>query len=171
MFKTIVSVASAVLILAGCAAVESVPLGASRDEVIKQYGPPARTVTLATGTRLQYSRQPSGRSAVMVDLDAAGRVASVRQVLNPDDFSRVVVGKWTREDVEREFGKPAFISHVASWKGDIMTYRWRDVGYDMLFWIYLDPDQVAQRIGQSEEYKGGGRDGDRGGSRGGDRGR
>ncbi len=170
VLKVILSVVSAALILAGCAAVESVPLGTARDEVVKQYGTPTRTVTLATGTRLQYSRQPLGRSAVMVGLDAAGRVTSVRQVLNSTDFSRVVVGQWTRDDVEREFGKPAFVSHVGSWKGDIMTYRWRDAGSDMLFWIYLDPGQVAQRVGQTEEFKGNDRDNDRGGGSGNDRG-
>lgn len=153
MLKIILSVTGAILILAGCA-VETVPLGTSRDEVIKQYGTPTRTVTLATGTRLQYSRQPAGQSAIMVDLDPAGRVTSVRQVLNPDDFSRVVLGKWTREDVEREFGKPAAINHVYSWKGDIMTYRWRDVNYDMFFWVYLDPNHVAQQVGQGEELRG-----------------
>lgn len=141
------------LMLAGCA-VESVRPGASSDEVIKQYGAPSRTVTLASGTRLQYSQQPAGQSAIMVDLDSAGRVVSVRQVLNSTDFSRIVVGQWTRGDVEREFGRPAVVNHVYSWPGDIMTYRWRDtVGTDMFYWMYLDGNNVVQRVGQGMEFR------------------
>ncbi|MEQ1534576.1 MAG: hypothetical protein ABL923_01755 [Burkholderiaceae bacterium] len=138
------------LVLTGCA-VESLRLGTPRDEVIKKFGKPTAVVSLASGTRLQYSLQPEGRSAVMVDVDAADKVVSVRQVLNTADFSRVVVGKWTRQDVEREFGRPARIDHVANWRGDILTYRWLDGGQNMLFNVYLDPNNVAQSVGQREE--------------------
>jgi hypothetical protein len=140
------------LILVGCA-VESVQLGTPRDEVIKKFGKPSRIVGLDSGTRLQYSRQPAGQSAVMVDVDMAGQVVSVRQVLNPKDFSRVVVGKWARQDVEREFGRPARIDHVANWRGDILTYRWLDGSQNMYFSVYLDANNLVQSVGQREEKK------------------
>jgi hypothetical protein len=140
------------LILTGCA-VESLQLGTSRDEVIQKFGNPTRIVSLVSGTRLQYSRQPAGHSAVMVDVDAADRVVSVRQVLNPAGFSRVVLGKWTRQDVEREFGRPARIDHVAAWQGDILTYRWLDGAQNMYFNVYLDASNVVQSLGQREERK------------------
>jgi len=89
----------------------------------------------------------------MVDLDMAGKVVSVRQVLNPAEFARVEPGKWTREDMEREFGRPASIDHVASWPGDIMTYRWVEIyNQGMLFYAYLDDRNVVQRTGQGIEY-------------------
>lgn len=145
--------ATALLLLGGCA-VQTVPPGASREEVIALYGKPSREVPLPPGSRLQYSRQPSGHSAVMVDLDATGRVVAVRQVMSPADFARVVPGQWTRADTEREFGRPAFVDQVASWTGDIMTYRWRDsTGFDMFFWVYLDPANVVRRTGQGMEIK------------------
>ena len=87
----------------------------------------------------------------MVDLDSTGRVVSVREVLNPAGFARVVVGQWTRADAEREFGRPATVDHVASWQGDVLTYRWRNIDQDMLFWLYLDSANVVQRIGQGME--------------------
>ncbi len=138
------------LVLTGCA-VESLRLGTPRDDVIKKFGKPTAVVGLASGTRLQYSLQPEGRSAVMVDMDAADKVVSVRQVLNPADFSRVVAGKWTRQDIEREFGRPARIDHVANWRGDIMTYRWLDGAQNMYFSAYLDTNNVVQSVGQREE--------------------
>ncbi|MEO7886230.1 MAG: hypothetical protein ABIR76_05780, partial [Polaromonas sp.] len=127
-----------VALLAGCA-FTSIKPGMTREEVIAHYGKPSRVVALDTGTRLQYSGQPLGRFANMVDLDTAGRVVSARQVLTPAEFARVQPGKWTRWDMEREFGRPATIDHVASWPGDIMTYRWQDSGdQPMFFWAYLD---------------------------------
>ena len=152
MFKPIFSFISvALLTLAAGCAVQSVQPGVSRDEVVSRYGTPSRVVALAAGTRLQYSGQPAGQSAVMVDLDAAGRVTSVREVLNPAGFAAVVVGKSTREDTERALGRPASVDRVGSWSGDILTYRWREQDRDMLYWVYLDASQVVQRTAQAAE--------------------
>ncbi len=149
-FKTFSGMAVAALLLAGCASPQP---GMSRDQVQANWGTPTRTVPLASGTRLQYSGQPTGQTATMVDLDASGKVVSVRQVLNIRDFSRIEVDKWTRADVEREFGPPAKTDGVASWKGDIMTYRWVDPGeQDMFFFVYLDAGQVVRRVGQGMEF-------------------
>ena len=144
------SLAAAALLLAGCAFTPVTP-GMSRDEVMTSYGTPTRVVAIGSGTRLQYSAQPAGQSVVMVDLDAAGQVVSVRQVMALKELSKIEPGKWTREDVEREFGRPATIDRVASWPGDIMTYRWRDVAQDMYYWVYLDGGNRVQRTGQGME--------------------
>lgn len=116
-----------------------------------QLGQPARVVRLASGERLQYSLQPFGQYAWMVDLDASGRVVRSRQVLNAADFNRIEVGKWTRDDVEREFGPPASIDGVASWNGPILAYRWTD-GSDMFFFVYLDGRGVVQRAHPGMEF-------------------
>ena len=148
-FKFFPGMAVAALLLAGCASPQP---GMSREQVLASWGTPTRTVPLASGTRLQYSGQPTGQIARMVDLDAAGKVVSVRQVLNIRDFSRIEVDKWTRADVEREFGPPAKTDGVASWSGDIMTYRWLDGDQDMFFFVYLDAGQVVRRVGQGMEF-------------------
>jgi hypothetical protein len=150
-FPAMAAVATAVLLMVGCAFTDIKP-GMSRDEVIAHYGTPLRTVPLASGTRLQYSTQPHGQTAVMVDLDAAGKVVNARQVMNPQEFSRIEVGKWTRADMEREFGPPATIDRVYTWKGDVMTYRWLAADQPMFFWAYLDSANVVQRVGQGMEF-------------------
>lgn len=144
------AIAAAALLIAGCAST-SVQPGMSREQVMANYGTPTRTVPLKAGTRLQYSGQPLGQFATMVDLDAAGKVVSARQVLNLNDFSRIEVGKWTREDMEREFGRPATVDRVKSWPGDVMTYRWLDMDQSKLFWVYLDAGNVIQRTAQGME--------------------
>jgi len=140
----------AALLMAGCA-VTAVRPGMSREEVIAHYGTPSRVLPLGTGTRLQYSAQPAGQTAVMVDLDAAGKLVAARQVLTLDEFSKIEVGKWRREDVEREFGRPATVDRVGSWHGDVMTYRWLDLDVSKYFWVYLDAGNVVRRTSQGME--------------------
>ena len=125
--------------------------GTARDAVIARLGQPTRVVLLPAGERLQYSLQPFGQSAWMVDLDASGRVVRSRQVLTAADFNRIEVGKWTRADVEREFGPPAMIDRVASWNGPILTYRWND-GSDMFYFVYLDNANVVRRAHPGTEF-------------------
>ncbi len=151
VIKTVSCLAAAVLLMAGCA-LTAVQPGMSREDVITHYGTPSRVVPLSAGTRLQYSTQPAGQSVVMVDLDAAGSVIAARQVMTLKEFSRIEPGKWTREDVEREFGRPATVDRVASWPGDIMTYRWLDYEQSKYFWVYLDGNGVVQRTGQGMEF-------------------
>jgi hypothetical protein len=144
-FKTLL-LALPLLWLGGCSVfpISSVKPGMSREQVVSTMGPPGAVVDLRPGTRLQYSGQPSGQFAFMVDLDAAGRVGSVRQVLTEQDFGRIEPGKWTEADVLREFGRPALIERVASWNGDILTYRWFGM-QDMFYWVYLDGSRVVQK--------------------------
>jgi hypothetical protein len=155
---TSLSSLAAPLLLVACASPfggASIAPGTPRDHVIARMGQPTRVVLLGNGAqRLQYSLQPAGQYAWMVDLDAAGRVTSARQVLNERDFNRIVPGEWTRADVEREFGPPARVDEVASWNGPVMTYRWRDVqGADMFYWVYLDPQGVVRRAHPGMEFR------------------
>jgi hypothetical protein len=137
-------------VLSACA-FSPVQPGMTRDEVTARLGTPSRIAALSPGTRLQYSGQPAGQWATMVDLDASGHVVRARQVLNANDFNRIEVGKWTRQDVELEFGPPANVGRVASWPHDIMTYRWFEID-NMLYWVYLDQNNVVQRTGQGIEF-------------------
>ena len=144
--------AALALLLAGCALTPVKP-GMTQAEVMAAHGTPTRVLPLAGGTRLQYSRQPFGQSAVMVDLNASGKVVSAREMLTAAEFSKIVPGQWTRADIEREFGPPASIDRVASWPDNIMTYRWRDVVTDMFFYVYLDAANVVQRTAQGIDYR------------------
>ncbi|MEO7391723.1 MAG: hypothetical protein ABIU58_06085 [Ramlibacter sp.] len=130
-----------------------IPPGSAREAVIARMGQPQRVVSLTAGERYQYSLQPHGQFAWMIDLDASGRVVQSRQVLTKANFNRIEPGKWTRDDVEREFGRPAWVDGVASWKGPIMTYRWRDtVGSDMFYWVYLDEQNIVRRAHPGMEF-------------------
>jgi hypothetical protein len=150
MMRRFLLVAAAALV-AGCAGSPfggyNVAPGTTRDAVIARMGPPQRVFRLPNGgERLEYSQQPWGQQAYMVDLDGSGRVLGMQQVLNEPNFQRIVPGQWTRADIEREFGRPAKIDRVTSWPGPVWTYRWKDrVNTDMFYWVYLDANNVVQR--------------------------
>ncbi|MEO7954959.1 MAG: hypothetical protein ABIR35_12850 [Polaromonas sp.] len=150
VIKTVFGLALAMLLVAACAFSPLRP-GMSREEVVAHYGQPSRVLPLPAGTRLQYSSEPAGQSVLMVDLDPEGRVVTVHQMMTLAELSKIEPLKWTREDVEREFGRPASVDRVGSWPGDILTYRWLDLTQDMYFWVYLDGHNVVQRTGQGME--------------------
>lgn len=120
-------------VLAGCAGLGSnAPLSAASTEaqVRASWGEPGRVWLpqpgLPAGNKvLEYSRQPSGHTAFMVEIGADGKVAGVRQVLNRENFARVVVGM-TPDQVLRLLGQPMKITH----------YRLKDLTY--YDWRYLD---------------------------------
>jgi hypothetical protein len=153
-----VVIAALVALLASCAGFPyggyEIPAGTPRDAVIARSGPPTRVVALpGGGERLQYSLQPAGQEAWMVDVDAAGKVVRAYQALTADNFNRIQPG-WARADIEREFGPPARVDGVASWRGPIWTYRWRDAGgADMFYFVYFDEQGVVQRAHQGMELR------------------
>src|SRR5258707_9733751 len=87
------------LLLAACASPwnsMNVPPGTPGDQVVAMAGRPTRVVPLPNGgQRLQYSQQPLGREAYMVDLDQSGRVMGAYQALNEANFNRIEPGTWT----------------------------------------------------------------------------
>ena len=148
-------VLAAAVVVGGCAHpwnTMNIPPGAPRDEVIARAGPPIRELPLpGGGQRMQYTLQPLGRYAFMVDLDNAGRVVQTRQVLTPLEFNRIQPG-WTRADIEREFGPPAEITRVTSFHGDVMSYRWAEGHNPMFYFVYVDPNGIVQRSHQGMEF-------------------
>ncbi len=132
----------------------NIPPGATREDVIAHGGQPARVLPMPNGgERMQYTLQPLGRYAFMVDLDNTGHVMQVRQVMTPAEFNRIVPDQWTRADVDREFGPPALVDRVASFNGDIYTYRWYEPGQGPMFWfVYFDPQGVVRRAHPGIEH-------------------
>jgi hypothetical protein len=145
-------------LLASCAGFPyggyDIPPGTPRDAVIARSGAPTRVVPLpGGGERLQYSLQPTGREAWMVDVDAAGKVVRAYQALTLENFNRIQPG-WTRADIEREFGPPARIDRVASWRGPVWTWRWRDnANADMFYYVYFDESGIVRRAHQGMELR------------------
>ena len=149
---TLVTTALALVLTACSSMPETVALGASRAAIEQRLGTPTAVHALPEGTRLQYSRQPSGQQVFNLDLDAQGRLARVDQVLDVEWLQRIEVDRWTQEDVLRQFGRPAVVERVARFDGGVWTYRYLEpFSLARLAHIHIDTRGVVRKVVYTDE--------------------
>jgi len=150
--RTLVLTLAAAL-LAGCASEPTrLPLGTTRAEALQRLGTPIAVYPLGAGERLQYSRAPMGTEVNNVDLDASGRVVSIRQELDPSLFDRTIrPGVWREADVLRTYGRPFEITRVSSFDGVIWTWRFKALNEPRLLHIYIDPTGLVARYHTADD--------------------
>lgn len=149
---TLVTTALALVLTACSSMPETVALGASRAAIEQRLGTPTAVHALPEGTRLQYSRQPSGQQVFNLDLDAQGRLARVDQVLDVEWLQRIEVDRWTQEDVLRQFGRPAVVERVARFDGGVWTYRYLEpFSLARLAHIHIDTQGVVRKVVYTDE--------------------
>lgn len=141
------------LVLTACSSVpETVALGTSRADIEQRLGTPTAVHALPDGTRLQYSRQPSGQQVFNLDLDTQGRLARVDQVLDVEWLQRIEVDRWTQVDVLRQFGRPAVVERVARFDGGVWTYRYLEpFSLARLVHIHIDTRGVVRKVVYTDE--------------------
>lgn len=148
------------LLLSACAAnPDQLALGLSEADVVAAVGPPSQRVTLADGSsRWLYSRQPAGQEVYLTDFDAQGRLVRRQQMLDEAVYARlaaaIAAGTFTRADVEAQFGPPAEKSKVYSFNGIVWTYRYRQDGFNRLWHVHIDPQDVVRRAYSTDERRG-----------------
>lgn len=132
MKNVVVVVAVACALLAGCAgyAPSGVSTGQSEADVVRAMGPPTGSYPMPDGRRLEFARGPFGRHTYMVDLDAAGRVTRVEQVLSEANFLRVTPGM-SRDELLRLLGRPGEVFAVP-WQRAVV-WNWRYPTNDCLW--------------------------------------
>ena len=141
-----------VVLLTGCSLMpERVPLGATRAEIESRLGQPTGVYALADGTRLQYSRQPAGQQVYNLDMGADGRLRQVQQVMDAGWLQHIEVDRWTQDDALQNLGRPALIERVASWDGDIWTYRFEEANGARQVHLHLDRAGVVRRVMFTDE--------------------
>lgn len=128
MRKLVLSAATAALVLvAGCASVNPGGLkpGASAEDIRAQMGTPRATYALpGGGQRLEF--RGSGPNTFMLDVDAAGRLVSVTQVLNEANFRNIVAGM-TQQQVLMTLGRPDDISRVGRQRDEVWSWHFRNI--------------------------------------------
>lgn len=88
-------------------------------------------VTAPGSQTFEYNRQPSGNVNYMITIGPDGRMSALRQVLSPQNFSRVLPGM-TMEQVRKMLGKPMKITPFA---------LQQSIHYD---WRYLSPPNTPR---------------------------
>jgi hypothetical protein len=122
-------VATAVAGLAACDRVEKLEEGVSTEvEVRKQFGEPVTIITDADGTRtFEYPRQPEGWTNYLIKIGPDGKMSSLRQLLNEDNFAKVKPGM-TQLQVRAMLGRPAKMWHFDLKNEDVWDWRFKQGG-------------------------------------------
>ena len=140
------------VLLGACAMPERQALGTPAAQVAQALGTPHVRTALPEGAeRWLYSRQPAGQQVFHLTFDAQQRLQQVAQVLEPAHFLRLQPQRDTQETVYQYFGRPALVEGVASFKGDIWTYRISENNLDRLAHVFLSPEGVVQRVQFTDE--------------------
>jgi hypothetical protein len=128
------------LFLSGCASFRSPPTGATLEQVTARYGKPDATYPdPAGGQVLEYRGQPMGQFQHMARMGADGHLVSYDQVLTTQNFARIQIAHWTRDDVLRNFGRPAEVSHDRKTGFEVWSYRYKQDGlWNSFFNVYMN---------------------------------
>jgi hypothetical protein len=127
-------VLAAAWLAAGCAVQQqadraaALAVGADAAQVAA-LGRPSASYALAGGARrLEFATGPYGRETWMVDVDAGGRVAGVRQVLGERSFlalqTRIDTEGLDAAGLRRELGTPGEIFLLARGMGEVWNWRY-----------------------------------------------
>jgi hypothetical protein len=127
--------------------------GDDASTLIAKLGAPKEVYPLTNGgKRLMWPTQPLGETTTAADVDASGKVLNVRQVLQVSEFYKAEVGKWTRDDVLVNFGKPEETAYFPLMKRQVWTYRYQEAGvWYQLFHFYFDDNGILRLTQKSPD--------------------
>ncbi|CAB3793459.1 hypothetical protein LMG28614_03729 [Paraburkholderia ultramafica] len=120
--------------------------GQDQSAIIARMGPPREVYELPDGgRRLMWPTQPMGTTTVAADIDSAGKIVKVRQVLQISEFNRAEIGKWTRNDVLVNFGRPVQTAFFRRTQREVWSYRYVENNIThMLFNFSFDTNGVLR---------------------------
>lgn len=132
--------------LAGCEPQRAEMLAeevSTEDDVRRMFGEP-RTVTVAAdGTRtLEYPRQPEGYANYIMVIGTNGKLSSLRQLLNPDNFAKVKPGM-DRAAVLAILGPHARERSFDLKKETLVEWRFRDGQEPKVFEVTFGPEGLV----------------------------
>ncbi|WNC94155.1 hypothetical protein RI103_25675 [Paraburkholderia sp. FT54] len=150
------TVFSAALVLAGCTEPhKQVEAGADQSTLVARLGPPKETYDLPNGgKRLMWPTQPMGMTTTAADIDASGKVLGVRQVLQDNEFHRAEIGKWTRNDVLINFGRPFETAYFKRTNREVWSYRYLQNNIEhLIYHFYFDDQGVLRQTQRAPDPK------------------
>lgn len=135
-------------VLAGCSSFRQPAAGTSLAEVTSRLGQPSATYPDPDGSQwLEYRGQPMGQFQHMAHVGADGRLLSYEQVLTSENFARVKVNDWTRDQVLRNFGRPAESTRDRATGYDVWSYRYKQDGvWNSFMNIYFNARGVVRQV-------------------------
>ena len=133
--------------------VEKLEEGVSTEvQVRQQFGEPATVTMAADGSRtLEYPRQPEGWANYEIRIAADGKMSSLRQLLNEDNFGRIQPGQ-TQAQVRQMLGRPAQTQRFALKNEEVWDWRFKQQGQAArLFSVSFDQEGKVLRSGVADD--------------------
>lgn len=107
-------------------------------DVKRLFGEPKKVTVAADGTRtLDYPKQPEGFANYVMVIGADGKLKSLRQLLNPDNFAKVQPGM-SRDEVVNLLGPFARERRFDLKNETLVEWRYRDQQDVKLFGVTFD---------------------------------
>jgi len=154
-----VLLAAGLLGLSGCdpLAIKELEEGVSTEaDVVARFGQPERVWNESGGVRtFEYNRQPQGTQNYMISIGPDGKMSALRQVLNPQNFSRIQAGMGV-EDVRRILGKPAMQVPYELKREIVWSWRFLDTSENAqkMFYVVFSPDYRVIRTEVGADMEG-----------------
>lgn len=146
MFNRLGCLLLGAVLLAACdqRAINELEEGVSTDaDVREKFGAPEAVWEGPDGAQIyEYNRQPEGYQNYQITIGPDGKMAALRQVLNPRTFAEIQPGM-AMEDVRKLLGKPMKVTEYALKKEVHYDWRWRDGPNEsdsQLFTVIFSPD-------------------------------
>jgi hypothetical protein len=142
------------LLLAGCVQPwQQFQQGEDESTIVAKLGAPREVYDLPNGgKRLMWPTQPMGETTTAADIDGSGKIVSVRQVLQPNEFYKAEIGKWTKSDVLVNFGRPEDTSYYPLMKREVWTYRYLETNvWYMMYSFYFDDQGILRTTQKSPD--------------------
>ena len=112
-------------------------------DVREKFGPPEAVWDGSDGAQIyEYNRQPEGYQNYQITIGSDGKMAALRQVLNPRTFAEIKPGM-AMEDVRKLLGKPMKVTEYTLKKEVHYDWRWRDGPNEsdsQVFTVIFSPD-------------------------------
>lgn len=138
-----------ILLASGCAwGPVGVPSGAGTDELVKSAGQPLARHARNGQQRWEYTSGSFGKFTWMVDLDDAGKVKSVEQVLTEPSFAQVRAGM-KADELRWALGQPSELR--GAWRGaQLWSYRY-DTPFCQWFVVTVEPTGDVRDAGYTPD--------------------
>ncbi|HYD63353.1 MAG TPA: outer membrane protein assembly factor BamE [Noviherbaspirillum sp.] len=107
-------------------------------EVLAIMGQPETVWEEEDGTRaLQYPKGPEGVRTWEFTIDKSGKLKDYRQLLTPENFSRVTQGM-SKDEIRRLLGRPRSVVQFKLKNEEVWDWRYQDVTAPRLFNVHFD---------------------------------
>ena len=107
-------------------------------DVRKEFGKPVTITANADGSRVfEYPRQPEGFKNFRIVIGPDGKMSSLRQLLNDDNFARVKPGL-TQAQVLEQLGRPAAKRRYDLKNEEAWEWRYKPLNEAKLFTVTFD---------------------------------